>query len=314
MKKLLGIVVLGLLLSGSAYAEKRSWICNKIDKNISECNSNRISDSFKIKEIFVGETSNSLPSGNGKISFEVNGERVDDYAKGFFVLDKDNYLILHTGEQHVDNNIYYKKNKKLYKTQYYNGEVFEGTYYLKTINPKKGIFKSNKGDRYNGTFTKDGQYLNGIYHFKDGRKIKYKNSKTTLKTKEDKTNLYLTTYLSIITLVIIYILFRYFKKINVKKSNIIKRIKADLYNFGLRSKGDYNALIVVIIILGPGVLTILSWILSKLGSESLSNLLDIIFMPTGKLNFIVFIYVLLSTLAVSLIILVQILDKFNKTK
>lgn len=314
MKKLLSIIVLGLLFGGSAYADKRSWICNKIDKNISECKSNRISGSLKIKEIFVGETSNSLPSGNGKISFEVNGERVDDYAKGFFVLDKDDYLILHTGEQHVDNNIYFKKNKKLYKTQYYNGEVFEGTYYLKTINPKKGIFKSNKGDRYNGTFTKDGQYLNGIYHFKDGRKIKYKNSKTTLKTKEDKTNLYLTTYLSIITLVIIYILFRYFKKINVKKSNIIKRIKDDLYNFGLRSKGDYNALIVVIIILGPGVLTILSWILSKLGSESLSNLLDIIFMPTGKLNFIVFIYVLLSTLAVSLIILVQILDKFNKTK
>ena len=73
-------------------------------------------------------------------------------------------------------------------------------------------------------------------------------------------------------------------------------------------------MLVVIIILGPGVLTILSWILSKLGSESLSNLLDIIFMPTGKLNFIVFIYVLLSTLAVSLIILVQILDKFNKPK
>ena len=225
MKKLIGMVVLGLLLSGSAYADKRSWICNKIDKNISECKSNRISGSFKIKEIFVGETSNSLPSGNGKISFEVNGERVDDYAKGFFVLDKDNYLILHTGEQHVDNNIYFKKNKKLYKTQYYNGEVFEGTYYLKTINPKKGIFKSNKGDRYNGTFTKDGQYLNGIYHFKDGRKIKYKNSKTTLKTKENKTNLYLTTYLSIITLVIIFILFRYFKKINVKKSNIPKGLK-----------------------------------------------------------------------------------------
>ena len=70
----------------------------------------------------------------------------------------------------------------------------------------------------------------------------------------------------------------------------------------------------VIIILGPGALIILSWILSKLGSETLSNLIDTIFNPTGELNFIVFLYLMFSTLAVFLIIVVQILEIFNKPR
>jgi len=307
MKKLLGIVVLGLLLSGNAYADERNWICNKIDKNISECKSERISGDFKIKEIFVGETSDNLPSGNGKISFEVNGERVDDYAKGFFVLDKDNYLILHTGEQHVDNNIYFKKNEKLYKTRYFNGEVFEGTYYLKTINPKKGIFKSNKGDRYNGTFTKDGKYLNGTYYFKDGKNIKYRNSEK-IKTIQK------TQYILFLIPFIFFIIYKLIKgnKINNPLGKIKNSFKLYLKEKGFKSRGDYSIVIILIIVLGPGTLILISLISEKLlGIYGISKFVDSIF----NLDFfIVYIYLILSTLASILWWGFIILEKFSSKK
>ena len=307
MKKLLGIVVLGLLLSGNAYADERNWICNKIDKNISECKSERITGDFKIKEIFVGETSDNLPSGNGKISFEVNGERVDDYAKGFFVLDKDNYLILHTGEQHVDNNIYFKKNEKLYKTRYFNGEVFEGTYYLKTINPKKGIFKSNKGDRYNGTFTKDGKYLNGTYYFKDGKNIKYRNSEK-IKTIQK------TQYILFLIPFIFFIIYKLIKgnKINNPLGKIKNSFKLYLKEKGFKSRGDYSIVIILIIVLGPGTLILISLISEKLlGIYGISKFVDSIF----NLDFfIVYIYLILSTLASILWWGFIILEKFTSKK
>ena len=331
MKKLFStILVLGLLLSGNAYADERNWICNKIDKNISECKSERISGDFKIKEIFVGETSDNLPSGNGKISFEVNGERVDDYAKGFFVLDKDNYLILHTGEQHVDNNIYFKKNEKLYKTRYFNGEVFEGTYYLKTINQKKGIFKSNKGDRYNGTFTKDGQYLNGTYHFKDGdrykgtftkdgkylngtyyfkdgKNIKYRNSEK-IKTIQK------TQYILFLIPFIFFIIYKLIKgnKINNSLGKIKNSSKLYLKEKGFKSRGDYSIVIILIIVLGPGTLILISLISEKLlGIYGISKFVDSIF----NLDFfIVYIYTILSTLASILWWGFIILEKFSSKK
>jgi len=307
MKKILGIIVLGLLLSGNAYADERNWICNKIDKNISECKSERISGDFKIKEIFVGETSDNLPSGNGKISFEVNGERVDDYAKGFFVLDKDNYLILHTGEQHVDNNIYFKKNEKLYKTRYFNGEVFEGTYYLKTINPKKGIFKSNKGDRYNGTFTKDGKYLNGTYYFKDGKNIKYRNSEK-IKTIQK------TQYILFLIPFIFFIIYKLIKgnKINNPLGKIKNSFKLYLKEKGFKSRGDYSIVIILIIVLGPGTLILISLISEKLlGIYGISKFVDSIF----NLDFfIVYIYLILSTLASILWWGFIILEKFSSKK
>jgi len=307
MKKLLGILVLGLLLSGNAYADERNWICNKIDKNISECKSERITGDFKIKEIFVGETSDNLPSGNGKISFEVNGERVDDYAKGFFVLDKDNYLILHTGEQHVDNNIYFKKNEKLYKTRYFNGEVFEGTYYLKTINPKKGIFKSNKGDRYNGTFTKDGKYLNGTYYFKDGKNIKYRNSEK-IKTIQK------TQYILFLIPFIFFIIYKLIKgnKINNPLGKIKNSFKLYLKEKGFKSRGDYSIVIILIIVLGPGTLILISLISEKLlGIYGISKFVDSIF----NLDFfIVYIYLILSTLASILWWGFIILEKFTSKK
>jgi len=307
MKKLLSILVLGLLLSGNAYADERNWICNKIDKNISECKSERITGDFKIKEIFVGETSDNLPSGNGKISFEVNGERVDDYAKGFFVLDKDNYLILHTGEQHVDNNIYFKKNEKLYKTRYFNGEVFEGTYYLKTINPKKGIFKSNKGDRYNGTFTKDGKYLNGTYYFKDGKNIKYRNSEK-IKTIQK------TQYILFLIPFIFFIIYKLIKgnKINNPLGKIKNSFKLYLKEKGFKSRGDYSIVIILIIVLGPGTLILISLISEKLlGIYGISKFVDSIF----NLDFfIVYIYLILSTLASILWWGFIILEKFTSKK
>lgn len=137
MNKVLLTFLFIIILNGETLADKRYWVCEKTGNKTSKCVSDRISGNFKIKEIYVGETTNNLPSGNGKITFEINGEKIDDYAKGFFVLDNNDYLVLDTGEQYVDNNIYFKKNLKLYKTQYFNGEIFEGTYYEKTSYPKK---------------------------------------------------------------------------------------------------------------------------------------------------------------------------------
>ena len=289
MKKLLAIIVLGLLLSESVFAEKRIWACNKIDKNISECKSDRIYGAFKIKEIFVGETRNNLPSGNGKISFEVNGERVDDYGEGFFVLDDDNYLILHTGERHVDNNIYFKKNKKIYRTKYYNGEVFEGIYF-DTGDPKNGTFKANNGDIYKGSFTINGNYLNGTYFFKNGKKIEYKNSK------EIKSN-NLILFILILIPVIFLISYKLIKsnKISNSSRKIINSSKMYLREKGFRNRGDYSTIIIMTIMLGPGTLILISWISKKLfGIYGISKLIDTIFNVDF---FIVFIYLLLSTLA-----------------
>ena len=288
MKKLFLILVLCLVCSSSAFSEKKNWICSKVDKNISKCETQKLGP-FKIKATFVGETIGNLPSGNGKLSFEIDGEKIGDYKKGFFVLESDN-LNLHTGEIHLDNNIYFLKNKEYYKTQYYNGDVFEGIYYLDTINPKDGTFKVNNGDIYKGSFTTDGNYLNGTYFFKDGKKIKYKNSK------EIKSNNQILLILVLIPL-IFFITYKLISgnKINNSSRKIINSSKVFLWEKGFRSRGDYSLVIIMTIILGPGTLILISWISKKLlGIYGISEFIDSIFNVD---YFIVFIYLILSTLA-----------------
>ena len=290
MKKILLTILFVIILSGQTFADKRNWVCDKIGNNTSKCISDRISGNFKIKEIYVGETTNNLPSGNGKITFEINGEKIDDYAKGFFVLDNNDYLVLDTGEQYVDNNIYFKKNLKLYKTQYFNGEIFEGTYYEKTSYPKKGTFKANNGDVYKGTFTKDGKYLSGTNYFKDGKKIKYKNSEK-IKSFE-KTN-----YILFIIPLILFIVYKLIKgnKINSNLSKITDSSKIYLKEKGFKTRGDFSIVIILIIVLGPGTLILISWLSKKLlGIYAISEFVDSIFNIDF---FIVFIYLLLSTMA-----------------
>ena len=62
-----------------------------------------------------------------------------------------------------------------------------------------------------------------------------------------------------------------------------------------RSRGDYSIVIIMTIILGPGTLILISWISKKLlGIYEISEFIDSIFNVD---YFIVFIYLILSTLA-----------------
>ena len=282
-------MVLGLFWSVNAYADKRNWICKKIDKNLSECQSDRVSSTFKVKEIFVGKTNNNLPSGNGKISFEINGEKIDDYGEGIFILDNNNNLILFTGKQFVDKNTFYKENNKHYKTLYNNGDVFEGSYYDSGVIPMKGKFTFNNGDEYKGTITKDEKYLNGIYYFKDGTKIKYKNS-NQIKTIEK------TQYILFLVPFVFFIIYKLIKsnKINNSLGKILNSSKLYLKEKGFKSRVDYNFLIILIVVLGPGTLILISWISDFLGIYGIAKFVNSIFNIDF---FIVYIYLILSTLA-----------------
>ena len=74
-------------------------------------------------------------------------------------------------------------------------------------------------------------------------------------------------------------------------------IRKVINKFGLKDKGDFYVLIICLVVLGPGSLILLSWTLipfETYGTNFVSNFLDIIF---GKPpHFIIFIYIMISTL------------------
>jgi len=133
MKKLLGIAVLGLLLSGNAYADGETWKCQKISSKNYKCKTQR--GDMKIE--YLGETKNNLPHGKGK--FQVLND--DIYAEGTF---KDG--------EHVSGlrimfgiKIYLENNKKIFKAVYPDGAIFIG---------KKSVVKiDGKESELNGTLT-----------------------------------------------------------------------------------------------------------------------------------------------------------------
>lgn len=341
MKKILSYLIITFVICLNALAENPTdFKCEEDNSTNTTCKITLISStSFVRVSTYKGPTKDGNPTLNHK----------GDRTLINIWYDKTQTKVL-TQNDFTDNDIATIKaewgDNRLFPNSLATIQVFDekGNGYAKFLNGDKIYLKNNESIRwednknsyFEGKFNKDNTFKEGTYHVEDwgtfkgtykknqvyngkanhsdGRISVWINGKGTYKNpKEDKTNLYLTIYLSIIALVIFYTLFRYFKK-NVKTSDIIKRIKYDLYNFGFRSKGDYYAMTLVVIILGPGALIILSWILTKLGSETLSNLIDTIFNPTGELNLIVFLYLMISTLAVFLIIVVQILEIFNKTR
>lgn len=285
MKKFLSfILVLGLFWVSEAYA-KLDWKCEKIDKKISKCSSNREKNGFKIKEIFVGETIENAPFGNGHLTFEINKEKIEDNAKGFFALNEQNKLVLVNGEYTVAKNTIYVKNKKKYKIVYYKGDFFEGDFFDDTPNPKKGKFITISGDKYIGTFTNSGKFLNGIYYFKNGKNIKYSDSK---EIEFDNKIIYLVFLIPII----IFLFFKFLYKPSVTK------ILGILNKLGFRKRGDFSLLIILIVILGPGTLILLSWASKNLlGVYIVSDFVDYLF---NVKIFVIYIYLVLSTLASTL--------------
>ena len=78
IKKLLGVIVLGLLLSGNSLAEEEAWNwkCQKISSKNYKCKIQR--DDKKIE--YLGEIRNNLPHGKGK--YQVLND--DIYEEGTF--------------------------------------------------------------------------------------------------------------------------------------------------------------------------------------------------------------------------------------
>jgi len=69
-------------------------------------------------------------------------------------------------------------------------------------------------------------------------------------------------------------------------------MKKTLNKLGLKNKGDFSVLIIMFLAIGPGTLVLLSWVLGIFDIHIISDLLDAIFV-----NFILFVYLLISTLA-----------------
>jgi hypothetical protein len=133
MKKLLGIVVLGLMLSGNTFAGEESWECQKISSKNYKCKTQR--DDMKIE--YLGEIKNNLPHGKGK--FQVLND--DIYVEGTFKKGE------HVGGIRIMFGIkmYLENNKKEFKAVYPDGAIFIG---------KKNVVKiDGKESQLNGTLT-----------------------------------------------------------------------------------------------------------------------------------------------------------------
>ena len=84
-------------------------------------------------------------------------------------------------------------------------------------------------------------------------------------------------------------------KINSNLSKITDSSKIYLKEKGFKTRGDFSIVIILIIVLGPGTLILISWLSKKLlGIYAISEFVDSIFNIDF---FIVFIYLLLSTMA-----------------
>ena len=145
IKKLLGVIVLGLLLSGNSLAEEEAWNwkCQKISSKNYKCKIQR--DDKKIE--YLGEIKNNLPHGKGK--YQVLND--DIYAEGTFKEGKHVVgLRIMWGIK-----MYLEKNKKEFKAVYPSGDIFIG---------KKNVVKiDGKESQLNGTLTsnKNGYIFNG---------------------------------------------------------------------------------------------------------------------------------------------------------
>ena len=140
MKKLLGIVVLGLLWFNVGFAEWEPWKCQKNKCTIKDKNDGSIIEYF-------GETKNNLPHGEGKFQ-QLND---DIYAEGTFK-EGEHYsgLRITWGIK-----VFYK-NRELYKVIYPDGAFFIGERSKLNVSGKrsnqiKGTLTFNSGTIFKGS-------------------------------------------------------------------------------------------------------------------------------------------------------------------
>ena len=192
MKKLIGIVVLGLILSTSSFASYKSWSCKKYSEKYYIC----INAVNNLKIEYIGEIKNNKPNGYGTfkvLNKDISGEGIwktsadnsptmvegSKILNGIKVLYKNSKayefiykegIIFQTKPRKVSS-----KDKTIGKMIYQNGDIFEGSV-VSVLDPKlvEGIFYFNNGDKYEGSF-KNNKPLNGDFFFSNGGIVKYKD-------------------------------------------------------------------------------------------------------------------------------------------
>ena len=173
LKKLLVIMVLGLLLSSNAYAEYSPWNCTKISEKISKCSSKVTYSGGTMKVIYKGEIKNNKPDGRGKLTVFEAGVKFAN-AEGIWKTPgtfEEYAPHLIEGIKVLSDQTRYYKNEKVYKI-ISNNKVFEGVFH-ENSNLKEGtlIFEpSSNFKKYVGSLDKNGWFIKGTTYFKNGDK------------------------------------------------------------------------------------------------------------------------------------------------
>jgi len=178
--KLFFYICVFTFLNINAFAGYEKWNCVSESKCVVKFNSEILDKEITV--VFKGKTKNNLPY-KGKIDFPGLGV----YAEGTWNISSNNEPTLLNGYKSIDGKkLYYKKNI-LYKTVFFNGEKFEGSYY-DSLNPKNGTLFRNNGDKYKGTFyDRDKNILkSGTYYLASGEKVVYKNNKQSSKKSKSR--------------------------------------------------------------------------------------------------------------------------------
>jgi hypothetical protein len=203
MKKLILVLVLGLLWVGHAYADYGLWSCKKISNQNYKCTNT--ADKMNLE--YIGEIKNNVPDGYGK--FRVIDDAI--YGEGVWKFEN-NGMNLVEGEKYYKGIKILYKNSQAYKFFYPSGDIFEGsakktsnkittegTMYYKNGDRYVGTIKSvwdtqfiegifffkSTGDKYVGTY-KNQKYFNGTYYFSNGQTYRYINSVVNNASKETR--------------------------------------------------------------------------------------------------------------------------------
>lgn len=200
-----------LFIYGEAKAKYSSWNCKIQNKNIYKCTSTVTNPNVELEVEYIGEVKDNKPEGKGELYIVMdNGKLVEKKdssikSKGIFKINKDNSIELVEGKKFfLDGMIFFTKNNKIFKVQYPNGNIYEGSFYdngdwkrgtfyymnrdetfgdkfvgnFQNQNLKNGTYYHSNGDKYVGSFNEKSQKLNGIHYFANNTSVKVTNGKS----------------------------------------------------------------------------------------------------------------------------------------
>jgi hypothetical protein len=199
-----------LFICEAAKAKYSTWNCKIQNKNIYKCTSTVTNQNRELEVEYIGEVKDNKPEGKGELYIvkdngKLVGKKDSIRSEGIFKINKDYLIELIEGKNFFpEGMIFFRKNNKLFKVQYPNGNIYEGSFYdngdlksgtfyymnqneyfgdkfvgdFQNKNLKNGTYYHSNGDKYVGSFNEKSQKLNGIHYFANNTSAKVINGKS----------------------------------------------------------------------------------------------------------------------------------------